>query len=224
MISIPVPEDLSSLRLAKLDHRRLPDDRGSWTAWITESEKEEWQRLSHPGRQAEWLGVRLCLKQIACAADERVHPWELTVEKDVRGRPRLVRRDQPDEPWGDCSLAHAGSWSLAAWTVDREQRIGVDIERISPRLQRAAGAFVSVRDGAAVERDELEQLAIWWCLKEACAKAIGQGLGAGLAEIACRETEPGRHRLRHAGGPEWDAWHLTSDDFVQAVCMSAART
>jgi phosphopantetheinyl transferase len=119
---------------------------------------------------------------------------------------------------GDCSLSHAGPWSVAAWTAREREKIGVDVERVSHRLHRAAGAFVSPEDRAGPLRERTEQLAIWWCLKEAASKALGLGLGAGLAEIRCVELEQGMHQVTHASGAKMAGWHTLFDGFVIAVC------
>jgi phosphopantetheinyl transferase len=195
------------------------DLQASADAFLSRDELAEWTGIGHPARRAEWLAARICLKSLVRERCGIADPRELSVVKEARGRPRLCAACGTTE--GDCSLAHAGPWVVTAWTPRCDARLGIDIERIAPRLERVAGAFVSPRDSAAVSRERLHQLAVWWCLKEASAKACGLGLGAGLSEIVCTETTGGRHRIQSDRGPAFDGWHTEFEDFVVAVCLVA---
>lgn len=216
--AVTLPEELAPIAVARLAYDRLSDLPAAASAYLCSAEFAEWQQIAHPGRRAEWLGARVCLKQLICQRNG-ISPRAIQIQKTSRGRPQVVLEGPAPQPQGDCSLTHAQPWAAAAWTDTSHLRLGLDVERISPRLLRVAGSFVSQDDVAFVPRPELEQLTIWWCLKEACSKVWGLGLGAGLQEIGCRETAPGRHELRRADGPPLAAWHWLFDSFVMALCV-----
>jgi phosphopantetheinyl transferase len=222
LTAVPLPDELAHIAVARLAYDRLTDLPAAAAANLTAAEFAEWECISHPGRRAEWLAARLCLKSLIRQRTGRNDPRTLHVAKNGRGRPQVVIDGPVAQRYGDCSLTHAAPWAAAAWTDRPSVRLGVDVERISDRLQRVAGSFVAADDVALVPRAPLEQLTIWWCLKEACSKVWGLGLGAGLQEIACRETSPGRHELRRAQGPVLYGWHWRFDGFVMALCLGDA--
>lgn len=98
-------------------------------------------------------------------------------------------------------------------------RVGVDIEEVSPRLAKLAGAFVSDRDSLLRTRPPELRLAVLWSLKEACSKAVGTGMGIGLTDVICEETAEGRHRVRIKDGPVLRARHLVHEEYVIALCL-----
>lgn len=222
MITAPVldmlPTNQDHLILARLDHACLSDLDDLANEYLTGTEWSEFEQCRHPGRRSEWLGARICLKNLLVERGIISDPQQAVVIKGSRGRPQVVRSNDGLPLMGDCSITHAQSYCVAGWTSRPRHRLGVDLELISARLERVRGAFLAKDDAAAKERPALEQLTIWWCLKEAFSKAVGQGLGAGLSEITCRETVPGVHRMRHEAGCEMSGWHWRFDDFVIAWC------
>jgi phosphopantetheinyl transferase len=219
---ISPPHELSHVAVGRLKHECAGDYDRLVQEFFNGNEREEWQGCRHPGRQAEWLGVRICLKQMLFDNGAATHPRELAIKKNDRGRPYVFAQSSGTPITGDCSLSHADKWCVAAWTSRPGEKIGVDVERISERLHRAAGAFVSPVDRGCQERSQTEQLAIWWSLKEAGSKVLGMGLGAGFAEISCVEVGGGMHRLSHRSGQSMIGWHTRFDDFIVALCACGA--
>lgn len=213
-----LPTHRSDVVAARFDHACLPDLDGLADEFLCGAEWSEFQECRHPGRRSEWLGARICLKSLLLDHGVISDPKQVEVRKSSRGRPQATWQADGTALDGDCSLSHAQSYCVAAWTSRPGCRLGVDIELISARLERVRGVFLARDDEAVRERPALEQLTIWWCLKEAFSKAVGLGLGAGLSEITCRETAPGAHRMRHETGCEMSGWHLRFDDFVIAGC------
>ena len=209
---------LSHIVVGQLMHDSLSDCHEIINRDFSECEREEWSNCRNPRRKTEWIGARTCLKQLIIEGHPELQFREVAIQKNERGRPRAFHLTSGNPLVGDCSLSHAGPWSVAAWTERERQRIGVDVEHASPRLIRAAGAFVSPEDQAAHEREQTKQLAIWWSLKEAASKALGSGLGAGLAEIRCQEVSKGLHEVSHATGVTMTGWHTWCEDYVIAVC------
>jgi len=221
LIRLNLPREWQHIAAGRLDLRALTDPDAAAQTFLSSREQTDWRTLAHPVRRTEWLGARVCLKSLVIGrVDPICNPRELTIEKDNRGRPWLCTDPLRQFVVGHCSLAHAATAAGAAWTSHPRVRIGIDVEQITPRLQRAAGAFRSPRDSSLVRRPELEQLAVWWTLKEAASKAWGQGLGAGLAEIDCAETVPGRHRVIHVDGRMLVGWHCAFENFILALCAS----
>jgi phosphopantetheinyl transferase len=100
-----------------------------------------------------------------------------------------------------------------------DTRVGVDVEEVSPRLLRLAGAFAGDRQSLIRPRPPEERLALLWAVKEACAKAVGGGIGMALGHVSCEETAEGRHQVRTSDGLEFRAHDFVHDGYVIAMCL-----
>ena len=107
-------------------------------------------------------------------------------ERNAWGKPRLAGFATTQ-----CSISYSGDSALIAWTTGPE--IGVDLEMVRPiedasdlmTLHYTPGEQTEVlrqgRDPSAFDRSFL----IVWVRKEACAKALGKGLGIALSSFDC---------------------------------------
>ncbi len=112
------------------------------------------------------------------------------------------------------NLAH--SHNLALYTVARERRVGVDLERVRPisDAERIAERFFCRQEYASIRAlpRGVRQQAFYhyWTCKEALAKATGYGLSLELdqVEVSLAPGEP--VRLLQIGGDEHEAsrWRL----------------
>lgn len=218
LIRLPMPA-LPEVAAAVLHTDGLADERALASRILAAEEWVEFESLKHPGRRLEWLAARVCLKTLVRESGQVADPRDVRITRDERGRP-AVSRDGGGPVGGDCSITHAGSWAAAAWTTRGDLRLGIDLELQTGRLQRIRDLFVSAADRAVVLRPDLRQLTIWWCLKEACSKAVGLGLGVGLAGVECVETAAGCHLVRSPGGEQLMAWHHETDSYVLALCIT----
>src|SRR5262249_56244749 len=151
---------------------------------LTAPEQAEYAELRHPMRRREWLGARVGLKLMALRQGRVASVLDCAVLKDPRGRPRLVFAERPTTGVvADCSLSHKGRFVCAATSSAADRRIGVDIEEISPRLQRLTRQFVHANDRLLPSHPEDERLTILWALKEACSKVVGRGLAMPLGDV-----------------------------------------
>lgn len=208
------------VEVSLLDLTRLADMESTASRLLTPQEREEYARLGHPSRRREWLGARACLKAMllwrGCVSD----PMQCEIMKDTRGRPWLSFAPRlPATVVYDCSLSHKGRFACAGISSLADTSVGVDVEKVSPRLQKVAGAFVRDRDSLIRSRPPEERLAVLWALKEACAKAMGGGIGIVLGDVSCEETAEGRHQVRTGDGREFRAWHLLHEGYVIALCL-----
>ncbi len=226
LVPEPAPLDFgeAGIDVAVLDVTRLGDAEVAAAHFLTAEEHEEWARLHHPPRRLEWLAARICLKTMLLRRRWIGDPRDCAVVKDPRGRPRLARLAAigPDIDY-DCSLSHKDRFVCTAISSLPGVRLGVDIEKVSPRLPRLAAAFAHDRDVVLGERSSEERLAILWALKEACSKVLGRGLAMPLLDVTCEEIAPGRYRVRTAEGRELRGRHLAHEGYVVALCVGADR-
>jgi phosphopantetheinyl transferase len=220
----PLPFGDDDVEVLVLDVTRLPTLEPLAQGMLTLEEHAEYARLRHPERRREWLAARVCLKTMLLRRRWISDPRECAIVKDARGRPRLAFGvERPAETAYDCSLSHKGRLACAGAARTPEIRVGVDVEEVSPRLVRLAGAFAHDRDVLLGGRSDAERLAILWALKEACAKVLGSGLDARFRDAICCETARGRHRVTTAGGLELRGRHVVHQGYVIAVCVAGAH-
>jgi phosphopantetheinyl transferase len=220
----PLPFGDDDVEVFVVDVTRLAALEPLAQEFLTLGEHAEYARLRHPERRREWLAARVCLKAMLLRQRRIGDPRECAVVKDARGRPRLAFEvELPAKAAYDCSLSHKGRFACAGTARMLDIRLGVDVEEVSPRLVRLAGAFAHDRDVLIGGRSDSERLAILWALKEACAKVLGSGLDARFRDTICCETAPGRHRVTTAGGLELRGRHVVHHGYVIALCVAGAH-
>ena len=220
----PLPLGDDDVEVLVLDVTRLTALESLAQAALTLEEHAEYERLVLPKRRREWLAARVCLKTMLLRRRRIGDARDCTVVKDARGRPRLAfGPERPADPTYDCSLSHKGRFACAAAARRPGIRIGLDVEEVSPRLVRLAGAFAHDGDVLMGSRPDAERLAILWALKEACSKVQGSGLDAAFRDATCRETAPGRHHVMTAGGLALRGQHVVYEGYAVALCVAPAR-
>lgn len=114
----------------------------------------------HPKKRIEWLAGRYLVYQLSngdlCHVDQY-------------GKPFLTESNL------EISISHSGS--LAAVGISRNI-IGVDVQKITPQIQRIAHKFLRPEEKACLNKpsttQEIEQLHVFWGAKEALYKAYGK--------------------------------------------------
>lgn len=124
------------------------------------------------------------------------------------------------------SISHSGDWAVA---VASSRRIGVDIERITPRLPELEQYMLhpeepSLADALSLDKERANILC--WTLKEATLKAMHRGLAYSPKKLRLDVgLEEGRATVRDADGRLWEAWFEERDSYYVAVSVApqAAR-
>ena len=128
---------------------------------LDEQEKAYVEKLSNGKRHLHWLGTRVLLRKM-------LHTDEyIDCKVDSHGKPYLV-----DLPY-QISLSH--SFDYAAVMISKSKAVGIDIELISPKVERIAHKFLKKNELAFIKPDHrVERLYVAWCAKEAVYKCYGQ--------------------------------------------------
>jgi 4'-phosphopantetheinyl transferase len=127
------------------------------------------------------------------------------------------------------NAAHSGDWLLVA--VGRAGSLGVDIERVRPivRRERVARRAFSEEEWRQIEALAPDQrtaaFITCWTRKEACVKAVGEGVWSAFSrfEVSVTPGEPAEVRSvdgKAATGAEWSLYHLEpAPGFVGALAV-----
>jgi 4'-phosphopantetheinyl transferase len=195
---------------------------------LSDDERARHARFRFERDQHSYLAAHALTRSVL-AALAGVQPRELCFEAGEYGRPELsVPQLTPALRF---NLSHTAG--LVACAVTLDEAVGIDVERMSRRVeidQLARSVF------SDAERAELAELAgeakrlrffQLWTLKESYIKAVGRGLSLPLRSISVR-FERGRPQQLAFGAPLVDdgtAWwlrvHPLGADHLLAVALSA---
>lgn len=144
---------------------------GLWE--ITESEEWLLSNIQLSGKEKQYLG--------RFRAEERKKQWlayrhllyvmmgkkQVAVEYDKNGKPVIMNSDL------HVSVSHSGHYAAAI--TRRNTPVGIDIEKVSARIQKVEDRFLSDTERLDLQPDDkLDKLCIYWCAKEALYKFHGR--------------------------------------------------
>lgn len=136
--------------------------------------------VAQSGRRASAPEQRDAARRLLGLGLERafgVRPADVEVERDSRGKPRLVGR-----PGVHFNIAHC---PRAVAVVVADQAVGVDVEEIRARDPYVAARCFDASELARVEAapDPDREFFRHWTLKESYVKALGAGLSYPLRAV-----------------------------------------
>ena len=124
---------------------------------ISEPERENLARLKSVRHRREWWASRLLLHRMS---GREVRGKVL---KDENGKPRLEDSEY------EISLSHSGEFVAV---LAAPFAVGIDIQRLVPKITRLAPKFMRPEESACLESDTMiEQLHVFWGAKESLYKA-----------------------------------------------------
>jgi 4'-phosphopantetheinyl transferase len=128
---------------------------------LNDTEKAYVESLKHGKRHLHWLGTRVLLRTMLNTEEY------IDCQVDEHGKPYLV--NMPYE----ISLSH--SFDYAAVMLSKSKKVGIDIELISPKVERIAHKFLRKQELAFIDpENKVEHLYACWCAKEAVYKCNGR--------------------------------------------------
>lgn len=127
---------------------------------LTSKEKSLMQNVALK-RKKEWMAGRLLLHKMSGRKQRAI------AQKDEHGKPHLYCSKY------DISLSHSGRFAAV---IAAPYLVGVDIQKIVPKMKRIERKFMTDRELATLSQDDyLEHLHVYWGAKEALFKAYGKG-------------------------------------------------
>jgi phosphopantetheinyl transferase len=127
--------------------------------------------IRHETRRAEWLAVRVLLAEVL--GDDK------EIAYHASGRPYLV-----DDSW-QISISHTKGYAAIAY--HRQHGVGIDIERLSSRVERIADRFTSSEEalyiGECNKHQRMMLYLINWSAKETLYKLFDSPSMAEFKEV-----------------------------------------
>lgn len=122
---------------------------------------ETFERFKNKSRQAHWLSYRLAIRSLLG------DPIDLEFYYDEFGKLHFKNHDY------NLSVTHSGEYS--AVLLNSDHNVGIDIERVSERINNILLKFLSVDELLHVDENNPQLLTLLWSAKEALYKLYGKG-------------------------------------------------
>lgn len=116
--------------------------------------------ITHEKRQGEWLASRILAYHLL----RQLTSGFYVLENDATGRPFF--KD------GSCHVSISHTQNQVVVLVSEEYAVGIDVERIQPKVLRVKDKFLSELEQQAIGHD-LTSLSIAWSAKETLYKLYG---------------------------------------------------
>lgn len=165
----------------------LPDtlaDPAPLLALLEDTECQRFQNFKAPAAAAAYLQTRALLRRVLAAALQST-PQEIRLGATPLGKPILLH---PAAPNLGFNATHTRGWAGIA--LGPHPNIGLDFEVHEPTrdIDRIAAQRYTAHELshlAAITDPAARRRAFYdlWTAKEACLKALGQGIGSGVASI-----------------------------------------
>jgi 4'-phosphopantetheinyl transferase EntD len=192
------PKSLSAtaiLQLAAIDRITEQD----LNNWLHKKEIKQLTSYTHPKRNREWLGGRICAKEGLCSFFRQYKKNERTpqypqhrVTNEESGRPCFVGGVPKDFLFPELSITHSQEFAAA---MISSTHCGIDIQYSSEKLLRVKERFCTpdeeqLLQDSTLQHSVLIQLTLLWAGKEALKKMLSPGGIPGFHELNLQQVIP----------------------------------
>ena len=127
---------------------------------FSNGDKEVFDRFKNKSRQAHWLSYRLAIRSLLG------DPKDLEFYYDEFGKLHFKNEEY------NLSVTHSGDFS--AVIISHKHCVGIDIEKISDRINNITLKFLSVEELKKIDENNPKQLTCMWSAKETLYKLHGK--------------------------------------------------
>lgn len=128
---------------------------------FSNGDSETFNRFKNKSRQCHWLSYRLAIRHLLG------NPKDLEFYYDEFGKIHFKNHDY------SLSVTHSGDYSAVILNIN--YCVGIDIERVSERINNISLKFLSVEELTKVDEDNHRLLTLLWSAKETLYKLFGKG-------------------------------------------------
>lgn len=122
------------------------------------NELESFKKIKNEKRKKEWLGVRILIKEYFGKYYD--------IKYDEYGSPYINK---------DYNISVSHSNCLISIILCKNETVGIDIEKLSPKIARIALKFMIKADIDSITDNEIETMYLNWCGKETLYKMYKKG-------------------------------------------------
>ena len=154
--------------------------------YLSSEEKSSFERKKNEKRKIEYLSGVIAAKKLIKDVYKDAKAIQTTeIRKTTKGQPYIYDRKKKEKSKLNLSITHSGDFAIAAIG---DSPIGIDIEKIEERSESFyKEAFTEKERNQISSNAELGT--VYWTIKEAITKAIGEGLNLSLHDIEISSDE-----------------------------------
>ncbi|MBY9000496.1 MAG: SDR family NAD(P)-dependent oxidoreductase, partial [Candidatus Heimdallarchaeota archaeon] len=148
--------------------------------YMQNQEKAAFQKIKNNKRKMEYLSGLIAAKELYSKIEKNPEIFSKTeIRKTAKGQPFIYNLKEKKKSELFISISHSENYALAA--VGHEP-LGIDIEKIEERNDSFYKEAFTERERSTISNDT-ELGTIYWTIKEAVSKALGEGLNLSLHDI-----------------------------------------
>ncbi|OIO99445.1 MAG: hypothetical protein AUJ98_11140 [Bacteroidetes bacterium CG2_30_33_31] len=172
------------------------------------------EKFKNKSRQVHWLSYRLAIRQLLG------DPKEQEFYYDEYGKLHFKNHDY------FLSVTHSGNYS--AVIINYKHSVGIDIEKISDRINNISLKFLSVEELTKVDDKDFKQLTCMWSAKEALYKLYGKGeliFDKNIILSPCaKNSDKGSFIgkiIKNDFSHYYDFWYFMIEDYILVYCVDS---
>lgn len=129
---------------------------------LKDKEEDFFKSLKNTTRRKHWLAYRNTIKTFLKDDDTEIY-------YDDNSKPHFLNLDY------NFSVTHSGDF--AAVILSKNNKVGIDIEKINPRVKKLITKFLNdyeIKNFETSDNISIEKLYVYWCAKESLLKLYGK--------------------------------------------------
>ena len=204
------PEDKMKVTPILMVSKQLEAQPKKLMKYLTTEEKASYDKKKSNKRKLEYLAGVISAKQLIRDITKDPKSIKNTeIKKTSKGQPYIYDSKKKEKSELNLSITHSGDYAIA---VVGDSPIGVDIERIEERKESFyKEAFTEKERNQISSNSELGT--VYWTIKEAVTKALGEGLNLSLHDIEISTDEKESSYKVDFSSKAAEAVPYTSDSF-----------
>jgi len=148
--------------------------------YMKSQEKAAFQKIKNNKRKMEYLAGLIAAKELYSIIENDPEVFgKIEIRKTTKGQPYIYILKDKKKSDLFISISHSENYALA---VIGSVPLGVDIEKIEERNESFYKEAFTERERSTISNDK-ELGTIYWTIKEAVSKALGEGLNISLHDI-----------------------------------------
>ncbi|MHA1419191.1 MAG: SDR family NAD(P)-dependent oxidoreductase [Candidatus Heimdallarchaeaceae archaeon] len=154
--------------------------------FMRNQEKTAFQKIKNNKRKMEYLAGLIAAKELYSQIENNTDVFsDIEIRKTAKGQPYIYNLPEKKKSNLFLSISHSENYALAAVGSNP---IGIDIEKIEERNESFYKEAFTERERSTISNDK-ELGTVYWTIKEAVSKALGEGLNISLHDIEINDSQ-----------------------------------
>ena len=154
--------------------------------YMKSQEKTAFQKIKNNKRKMEYLAGLIAAKELYSQIEKNPEVFgKIEIRKTAKGQPYIYNLKDKKKSDLFISISHSENYALAAIG---SKPLGIDIEKIEDRNESFYKEAFTERERGTISNDK-ELGTVYWTIKEAVSKALGEGLNISLHDIEITDNQ-----------------------------------